>query len=68
MAAPIRPAQKSQPKRQAAPADQTIEILVCETCGASFDGAVIDSRPRDIPADGDPAAEDQGLAAGDLVG
>jgi hypothetical protein len=44
MAAPIRPVQKAQPKRQAAPADQTIEVFVCENCCGSFDRIVTRGR------------------------
>jgi hypothetical protein len=51
MSAPTKPSRKAQSKPQAAPADQTIEVLVCETCGASFDRVVIRGRkPKNCPA------------------
>jgi hypothetical protein len=49
--APTKPSRKAPSKPQAAPADQTIEVLVCETCGASFDRVVIRGRkPKNCPA------------------
>jgi hypothetical protein len=50
MAAPAKSAREPQPKPQAAPADQTIEVLICGTCGASFDRVVIRGRkPKNCP-------------------
>ena len=50
LSAPTTPARKAQPKPHAAPAVQTIEALVCENCGGSFDRIVTRGRkPKNCP-------------------
>jgi hypothetical protein len=44
MAAPAKSAREPQPKPHAAPAVQTIEVLVCENCCGSFDRIVTRGR------------------------
>ena len=50
LTAPTTPARKAPPKPHAAPAVQTIEVLVCENCGGNFDRVVIRGRkPKNCP-------------------
>ena len=50
LSTPTTPARKAQPKPHAAPAVQTIEALVCENCGGSFDRIVTRGRkPKNCP-------------------
>jgi len=47
----LKPAQKAAPKPDAPPISPTIEVLVCEACGASFDRVVVRGRkPKNCPA------------------
>ena len=47
---PTKPPRKAAPKPHAEPANQTIEVLVCETCGVSFDRVVVSWRkPKNCP-------------------
>jgi rubrerythrin len=48
---PARPVRKATPKPEAAPANPTIEVLICESCGVSFERTVVRGRkPKNCPA------------------
>jgi hypothetical protein len=46
----VKPARTAAPKLDATPANPTIEVLVCEACGVSFDRVVVRGRkPKNCP-------------------
>jgi hypothetical protein len=48
---PAKPARKAMPKPDTPPTNPAIEILVCETCGVSFDRVVVRGRkPKNCPS------------------
>jgi hypothetical protein len=50
LAAPAKPAPKATPKPDTSPTSPTIEVLVCEACGVSFDRVVVRGRkPKNCP-------------------
>ena len=47
---PTKPSRKAPPKPQVEPSNQTIEVLICETCGENFNRAVVRGRkPKNCP-------------------
>jgi hypothetical protein len=47
---PTKPPRKAAPNPHAEPANQTIEVLVCETCGVNIDRVVVRGRkPKNCP-------------------
>jgi hypothetical protein len=49
-AAPAKPARKATLKPDTSPTTPTIEVLVCEACGVSFDRVVVRGRkPKNCP-------------------
>jgi hypothetical protein len=50
LTASVKPARKAEPKPNATPTNPTIEVLVCEACGVSFDRVVVRGRkPKYCP-------------------
>ena len=50
LAAPAKPAPKATPKPDTSPTSPTIEVLVCDACGVSFDRVVVRGRkPKNCP-------------------
>jgi hypothetical protein len=48
--APTKPVRQAAPKLDVQPANQSIEVLVCDACGVSFDRVVVRGRkPKNCP-------------------
>ena len=51
LVAPAKPARNATPKPDTSPTTPTIEVLVCEACGVSFDRVVVRGRkPKNCPS------------------
>jgi rubrerythrin len=61
---PTKPPRKAAPNPHAERANQTIEVLVCETCGVSFDRVVVRGRkPKNCPGCRRPERTAGGVAS-----
>ncbi|MDT0351104.1 hypothetical protein [Pseudonocardia charpentierae] len=65
LTAPTKPRRKvAPPNHNAEPANPTIEVLVCETCGLSFDRVVVRGRkPKNCPGCRRPERTAGGVAS-----